>query len=159
MSESKKRGRPSKYTPEIAAEICERLASGESLVSICEDPLIPDHASVFRWLADPANDSFRESYARAREYWADAEFDNLMHIADTPMVGEKVKVNADGSEEVTRGDMIEHRRLQVDTRKWALARMRPLKYGERVSQDVQLTGAGGGAIHLFVEGVDPKPSD
>jgi hypothetical protein len=84
------------------------------------------------WLA--RDKDFQQQYARARESWADAEFENLMHIADTPIEGEKTKTTADGVE-ITRGDMIEHRRLQVDTRKWALARMSPKKYGDRVALD------------------------
>jgi hypothetical protein len=66
---------------------------------------------------------------------ADVVFDELIEIADTPVEGEKVKIDKDGNEEVQRGDMIEHRRLQVDARKWALARMAPKKYGDKVAVD------------------------
>jgi hypothetical protein len=33
--------------------------------------------------------------------------------------------------------MIEHRRLQVDARKWILARMDPKKYGDKIEQTVE----------------------
>ena len=58
-----------------------------------------------------------------------------MDIADTPIEGEKTKTidGPDGKKtEVTTGDMIDHRKLQVDARKWALARMNPKKYGDKV---------------------------
>lgn len=121
-------GRPSSYTPEIAAEICERLAGGESLISICSADPMPPKSVVFQWLAKNAD--FADQYARARITWADSEFERMMEIADTPQEGVIVKVNADGKEEITREDMLGHRKLQVDTRKWALARMFPKKYGD-----------------------------
>lgn len=79
-----------------------------------------------------------------------------MAIADTPLEGEKTE---EGSTEkgsfskTIRGDMIEHRRLQVDTRKWALARMFPKKYGDRINQ--QLTGADGETLKIEVTGIRP----
>src|SRR5688572_25127505 len=109
-------GRPSSYTPALADLICERLANGESLRAICNDAGMPDKATVFRWLA--AHEEFRDQYARARETQADSLFDDILTIADTPVVGEKRKTLPDGKVEVSTGDMIEHRRLQVDARKW-----------------------------------------
>src|SRR6185369_9707606 len=109
-------GRPSDFTPEVAEEICDRLGGGESLRTICQDENMPGLRTVMTWLA--RDKEFQQQYTRARESWADAEFENLMHIADTPIEGEKTKETADGIE-IMRGDMIEHRRLQVDTRKWA----------------------------------------
>ena len=34
--------------------------------------------------------------------------------------------------EITKADMIQHRRLQIDARKWVLAKMNPKKYGDKV---------------------------
>jgi hypothetical protein len=60
-----KRGRPSLYSPEIAEEICERLASGESMRRICQDEHMPGRRTVEGWMdADP---DFRAKCARARE--------------------------------------------------------------------------------------------
>ena len=69
-----------------------------------------DRATVFRWLS--AHDSFRDQYARAHEAQADAIFDEILDIADTPQVGERQKLDKDGNVfELTKGDMIEHRPL------------------------------------------------
>lgn len=57
-------GRPSSYTPKIAAEICERLAMDESLASICRSKGMPTVTCVYRWR--DAIPQFREDYARAR---------------------------------------------------------------------------------------------
>jgi hypothetical protein len=127
------RGRPSTFTQEIADAICERIADGESLRSICGDDGFPTKSTVFKWLNDFPG--FSDQYARAREAQADSLFDEIITIADTPLIGEKVKVLPDGKEETTRGDMIEHRRLQVDARKWMAGKLRPKKYGEKVTQE------------------------
>lgn len=131
-------GRPSDFTSEIADAICERLADGESLKSICSADGMPHRATVFRWLG--AHAEFRDSYARAREAQADALFDEILDIANTPITGEKTKVDKDGNViEMTKADMIEHRRLQIDARKWIAAKLRPKVYGDKL--DVDVTGA------------------
>jgi hypothetical protein len=58
-------GRPSVYTAEIAAEICVRLACGESLRAICHDETMPGQMTIYRWLSENCG-GFREQYARAR---------------------------------------------------------------------------------------------
>jgi hypothetical protein len=96
---------------------------------------MPSTTAVMKWLDKDEGGRLVEQYARAMAMRADVVFDELIEIADTPVEGEKVKIDKDGNEEVQRGDMIEHRRLQVDARKWALARMAPKKYGDKVAVD------------------------
>lgn len=57
-------GRPSIYSDELAAEICERLANDESLNTICRDDHMPTRQAVHEWIADD-RDGFRDKYARA----------------------------------------------------------------------------------------------
>jgi hypothetical protein len=45
-------GRPSIYTPELAAEICTRLCDPRSLRSVCEDPDMPDRSTVLYWVVN-----------------------------------------------------------------------------------------------------------
>lgn len=126
------------YTDKIGDEICNRISNGESLRSVCSTKGMPDKATVFRWLA--TNDTFRDHYARAREAQADALFDEIVDIANTPVMGKKEKYDADGKLiESSTGDMIEHRRLQIDARKWVAAKLRPKVYGDKL--DVDITGA------------------
>lgn len=126
-------GRPSSFTPEVAAEICERLANGESLRGICAGEDMPGMSTVFRWLGE--NETFREQYARAREAQADTLADEIVHIADTPMEGATV-TSKEWGDEVKRGDMIEHRKLRVDARKWFAAKLAPKKYGDKQQVDL-----------------------
>lgn len=136
-------GRPSEYTQEVADIICERLADGESLRQICLDEDLPSRATIFRWLA--SHSVFSDQYARARELQAETLFDEMIHIADTPVIGQKSVSKATGLE-ITEADMIEHRRLQIDARKWVLGKLKPKKYGEKITQEH--TGPNGGPIQL-----------
>lgn len=118
------------FSQELFDTICDRLAGGESLRSICADEDMPSQVSVFKWIG--RDEELAKQYARAREAQADAIFDEVLHIANTPMLGEKRKINADGTIEVTEGDMIEHRRLQIDARKWMAGKLRPKVYGDKM---------------------------
>ena len=134
-------GRATTYSQKVADEICERLANGESLRGICEDNAMPCKATVFKWLGQQP--AFADQYARAREAQADALADEILHIADTPVIGQKTVSKATGIE-ISEGDMIEHRRLQVDARKWLAGKLRPKVYGDKVQQEI--TGKDGGPI-------------
>lgn len=138
------KGRPSTYTPEIAALICERLATGESLRAICRDAGMPHRATVHRWLIDNVQ-GFCDQYARAREIGLDELAEEALAIADTPVEGVRREESDDGYKEV-REDMLGHRKLQVDTRKWLLSKLAPKKYGEKTS--MELTGANGGPVQI-----------
>lgn len=137
MSETKKRGRPSKFSDKVATDICERLASGESLRSICRDERMPHRATIHRWLIDNV-DGFCDRYARAREVGLDELADETLEIADSPAEGQRIEEGPDGKK-VVREDMLGHRRLQVDTRKWLLSKFSPKKYGDK--QQIEHSGS------------------
>jgi hypothetical protein len=128
-------GRPSKFTQAIADRICDRLAQGESLRKIAGTKQMPTMTTVFRWLQK--DEKFREQYARARELQADTLADEILDIANTPQIGTKTVSKSTGLE-VTEGDMIEHRRLQVDARKWYTGKLAPKKYGDRQQIDMEV---------------------
>src|SRR4029077_14910950 len=58
-------GRPTLKTPELCAKICERVANGETLTSICNEPDMPGWTTVHDWIN--ADESFRQPFDRARE--------------------------------------------------------------------------------------------
>jgi hypothetical protein len=124
----KKIGRPSKYTPELAAEICERLSDGEPLRQICRDDHMPAWTAIYAWAAQDKNLS--ERIAQAREQGYDAIAEDLLAIADTPLMGETETSSANGLT-ITRQDMLGHRKLQIETRLKLLAKWNPKKYGDR----------------------------
>lgn len=138
-------GRPTEYTTEVAARIIERLSEGKSLRSICKADDMPPESTVRLWALDD-REGFAAQYTRARELGYLAMADELLEIANTPQIGEKTK-SVDGKVvETTTGDMIEHRRLQVDTRKWMLSKMLPKVFGDKLA----LTDAQGGNLKVEV---------
>lgn len=124
-------GRPSSYTQETADAICTQLIEGKSLRTICLAEEMPNISTVVRWLAD--NEEFRAQYARAKDDQADTLAEEILHIADHTQLGIKRKIIGD-KVEVQEGDMTEHRKLQIDARKWIAARLKPKKYGDKVEQ-------------------------
>ena len=125
----RKTGRPSLYTEALAAEICRRLAEGETLRSVCRDPAMPNKATILRWLADKAKADFRARYTYAREMQADALFDEALEIADDAS-GDWF-TDKDGKKALDH-ENIQRSRLRVDTRKWAAGKMAPKKYGDKL---------------------------
>ena len=119
------------FTQEVADAICARLAAGESLNGICKTDGMPAESTVRAWALDDV-EGFSAKYARARAIGYERLADELLTIADTPLTGVKTKTNDKGEVETTEGDMIEHRRLQVDARKWMLAKMLPKKFGDKL---------------------------
>ena len=119
-------GRPSDYSPEIAARICDLLASGESLRSICAADDMPAQSSVFLWLQK--HSEFSEQYARAREAQMELWAGQIVEIADET------------------NDDVQRARLRVDTRKWLMSKLAPKKYGDKVTNEH--TGPDGGPVQI-----------
>lgn len=57
--------------------------------------------------------------------------EDVLEISDTPVMGEIKTIKPDGSIEIKQDEMLGHRRLQIDTRKWLMAKMKPKKYGDK----------------------------
>lgn len=150
MGDIQKRGRPTIYSPEIAENICERLSKGESLRTICESKGMPHEATVRSWALDDVS-GFSTQYARARDIGYDRMAEEIIEISDNTEVGVKTKTNEKGETETYEGDMIEHRRLKVDSRKWILSRVLPKKYGEKIEN----TGSPQVAIQVNNGSLDP----
>ncbi|ODP39366.1 hypothetical protein [Sphingomonas turrisvirgatae] len=115
-------------TDEQKAELFERIVAGQSLRTICVDEHMPGKSTVMDRLA--SDEGFRAEYEAARALQAETLAHEILEIADTPVTGVKVTTKADGTIEKVEGDMIEHRRLQVDARKWLAGKLAPKKYGD-----------------------------
>lgn len=127
----KPRGRPSLYTPERASRICDRLSQGEPLTVICAAPGMPSDGTVREWMNK--RQEFADAIARARELGFDAIAWEAKRIADTPLIGEEQTEKDDGRIETKRGDMLGHRKLQIETRLKLLAKWDPKRYGDRTT--------------------------
>ena len=128
----KKMGRPSIYSQDLADEICVRLSSGESLRSICRDDHMPAQSQVYVWLN--AKKDFAEQYARAREEQADTHADEIIAIADEDPELNPIR-DKDGNIIDLKIDSgyVAYQKQRIEARKWTAAKLRPKKYGERVT--------------------------
>lgn len=140
-------GRPTTYSAELGAKICERIANGESLRAICKDEGFPSKSTVLKWIFKDNNKEFSDQYDKAREIQAQLLADEIVEIADTPKLGVITETDKDGVVVKTKQeDMLGHRRLQVDSRKWYLSKVLPKVYGDKVEH----SGPGGGAFLVEV---------
>jgi hypothetical protein len=105
-------GRPSEFTPEIANEICERLAEGESLRTICDEDAMPSRSTVRLWRK--GNEAFSAQYAHARECQAETYAEK---IVDDALVATDAALG----------------RLRMDALKWAASKLAPKKYGDKIA--------------------------
>lgn len=118
-------GGPSIRSEANALLICERIASGESLRSICLDPSMPSPDAVRVWLGDDL--AFQAQYAKARADQAEHYAQEIVEIADD------------------LSDDPASRRVRIDARKWVACKLLPRKYGDKVQLDAQ----GGGVLVML----------
>ncbi len=137
------KGRPTKYSEAVANEICDRLADGESLLSICTDEHLPSERSVRTW-AYNEDHPFSPKYARARELGYLRMADEILAIADDATL-DLSSEDEDGNARVNH-EHIARSKLRVDTRKWLLSKCLPKIYGDKIMSEH--TGADGGPIEV-----------
>lgn len=124
---TKKMGRPSLYTEQLADEICELMYDGLSLIKAC-DALELKRSTVWHWMEQ--HPEFAAKCARARDALIEVRLDK---IADKIEKGK-----ADPA----------HLRIEVSHEQWVAERMRP-----RVTR-TEISGPNGGAIQTEVKHVD-----
>lgn len=112
--------RPQSEIDQIQSQILLDLEAGTSAKKSCEAIGISQN-TLYEWIRnDP---SFKEKYARARDQYSDSVFDGMIDLADgaTAETANAVK-------------------LQIETRKWVLGRMKPRKYGDTIKIDQSISG-------------------
>lgn len=118
------------FSQDAADIVLERIAQGGARSALAnvlqDDENLPGLTTWFKWLRE--RPSLAVDYTRACEARSEIKAAEIEEIADTPQLGEKITVKGDGSVEVVTGDMIEHRKLRIETRKWANSHLNPKKY-------------------------------
>ena len=125
----------SKYTVEIAREICRQLAEGVPLREICRQDGMPEWRTIYDWMvkddaavAAGGGAGLSASIARAREIGYDAMAEDCLRIADDASndwmeTEHGPRLNA---------EHVQRSKLRIETRLKLLAKWNPKKYGERV---------------------------
>lgn len=126
------------YSQELADAICELVASGNSIRTICSAENMPSKSSVFKWMIE--HKEFADQYARAKDAQVDAMGEELLDISDD------ISGDVSGELEMPNSVAVQRAKLRVDTRKWLMGKLRPKKYGDKV----QHTGGDGEGPVQFV---------
>lgn len=140
-------GRPTTYTPEIAAEICAHIIDNKRLREIAQMEGMPAVSTIMLWLAK--HEEFSEQYAIAKREQAELYTDEIISISDETSVIVKEK---DGfTEVVLDSTAVARNRLRIDARKWVASKLLPKKYGDKV--DVNHGGQIENPLQLLVQQV------
>lgn len=137
---------PTKYSQKMVDMICDQIAEGRSLRSICRDKDMPSKTLVFRWLAQ--REDFAKLYAHARDAQADALVDEMIDIADDGSNDWMEQRGRDGALTGWKenGETLKRSALRLSTRQWIAEKLKPKKYGNKVA----LTDAEGGPLTVNV---------
>jgi hypothetical protein len=110
------------FTQKMSDYICEQLAEGRSLISICKDDNVPSRGTINKWIRE--NEEFCANIARAREEQADYYLDKQIEFT-----------------ELATGDDFQLRRFQADNLKWVASKLRPKKYGDKLEVKNEHSGS------------------
>lgn len=146
---AKKVGRPEIWSQELADKVCQEIAHGKSMRTVCAPDDMPAMATLFRWLR--THEEFREQYARATEERTEAFAEETIDISDDSLT------LAQGAFDNPKlaGSLVQAQRLRVDTRKWIMAKMKPKKYGDKLD----LTSDGKALPTPIYSGVSKKDGE
>ena len=124
---------PLLYDEETGDRICALIIEGLSLRAICrEHPEMPARSTINKWLS--LNEAFADQYAKACEMRAEEVFEEILDIADDGTNDWMERNGKDGEtgDTVLNGEHVQRSRLRIDARKWALSKMIPKKYGDKI---------------------------
>ena len=117
--------------------IADRLAMGESLLTICKDKALPDYRTISRAVSN--DDALYDIYRKGRVLQAEYYADQINDLATAPLP------TGDGVDNRLLNAEVQRRRLEIDTLKWTFARIQP--YGLRDKKE-DATNQNNGSITL-----------
>ena len=89
-----------------------------------------DKDAFYAKVADEAG--YAESYLRAKEAQCEAMADEIVELSDICREGRTRIKKAEGGTETKIADMVDRTRLQIEARKWLLAKLRPKIFGDKL---------------------------
>lgn len=124
--------RPADFTDEIFAAICDRMANGEGLRKICDDPEMPSRQTFLRWIE---KDTGRQAkYQAAREALMDWYGEEILTIA---WDDSKDTIEGRDGKPLCNHEWIARSRLKVDTLKFLMSKLHPKRYGDKLPEAVE----------------------
>ena len=111
-----KMGRPTTYNDKLIDTFLDRIMDGRVLVSVCKDHDMQRKSTVYQWLAESDKQDFTDRYIKACKIRAEVIAENMIDKI------ESVELDKDA---------IAQARLELDAKKWFLAKLHPTKYGDK----------------------------
>lgn len=128
---------PFAWTEEIEDAIMDEIMEGRSfrdfMVGEGRDHRFPSVPTFFKRLRD--DEAFFKRYARAREFQADQEFEEMKEIADNSSNDWMERNDPENPGYVFNHDHVQRSKLRIDTRKFRVVKMAPKKYGDKVEME------------------------
>ena len=116
---------------EIFDDICIGIVNGLSLRAILNQLGTIPAKTFFEWLRE--DESKGKQYARATLERSELMFEDMIDIADdSDNDFEDVEITEGVTARKFNPEHVQRSRLRVDTRKWALSKMNPKKYGDKL---------------------------
>ena len=147
MKAAKGKKRTTDERKEILGALEAWISEGKTLREFTRQEGRTSWQSIYSWL--DADKEFADRIARARLLGEEAIAQECLAIADTPKLGIETKTDEDGYVETKEGDMLGHRKLQIDTRLKLLAKWNPKKWGDKF--DMTHAGPDGGKLEFLVK--------
>lgn len=123
-----------KLTKELASELFDRIASGESIRVVCKSVEIAP-ITFYRWI--DTDEELRAQYARAKELAMEQMAEDIQNISDDSHADEKFITDSNGNViPVCNTEFVQRSKLRVDTRKWLMSKLAPKKYGEKSTTEL-----------------------
>ena len=133
-----------RFSKTLFKTICDRIAAGESLRSICREEGMPSHNAVVQWVMDD-REGCSSQYTRAREVQAQGMIEEIFTISDDSS-NDVLFVKPDGTR-VMNKEFVARSRLRFDARRWYVSKVLPKIYGDKLDLnhagkvEINLTGA------------------
>ena len=126
-------GRPTKYSDELAALICNRVATSTlglpALCALHDD--MPAQSTINVWRFEKK--TFSDKYAEAKRFQAELIAENLIELCHVD--------SYEDDKGVVRVDtgLVARQKLLVDTVKWHASKLAPKIYGDKQQSDSTVT--------------------
>lgn len=142
---------------EATRRICDEIVKGKSVRSILnpatrDKALLPSYVEFLEWVSE--DESIAKQYARAMEWRAEGLLEDTIVIADDSTGDTIESFDADGNPvQKANIEHIQRSKLRIEARQFALRKMAPKRYGDKV--DVTTDGEKinqAAAINLAIDG-------
>ena len=124
-------GRPSKYSTDLALEICKYISGGIPLKAVCRRSDMPHVSTVLQWVVEDRKENEQDSfgfsylYKKARESQGFYDADNIRDTVERALNGE---IDASIA------------RVAIDGMKWTAERNAGRTFGQKQEIDQKITG-------------------